>query len=433
MANPISDEESSPKAPFIADNITSASSNIVSLPPQYETQKAMANFHKDSSDRWDKQEAITGFKVLKSDLSPSDEIYTKEYTLQPHREALGQPVIELESSGSLWLAHFPSSVCGRVIITPEGLYATTYQQGLYQMNLKDGKVLSQQKLWSQPLGDLYAHQDLVVVPQRNGNISAYSTATLERRWNSRSAVNVSPGEIDISISRISIHPPYLYVSKHWGNLYVLKADSGRMLADPGVPYESRITTPAVVAENTVIYSNVAGELHGFSRNGLERQWEMSLPKGYATAMIMGSRLLYIATDQRQLIALDLQRREVVWARDLAGHCFQSLAWAQNTLVVGAQHLYAFDGDGHELWKLHNEGPSGMCRGPAILDADGLFMASQEGEIVQFEPLSVARPRQVKAWKLEGEIWNPLAKQGPYLAASNNRGDLLMLQIVRKKP
>jgi outer membrane protein assembly factor BamB len=308
------------------------------------------------------------------------------------------------------------------------LVLNTYDQGLYVLDPESGSVKNKKKLWYQPIGNMLSHNDQVLVPQRNGNIGAYRFNSLMRIWNSRSAVNVKDHEIDISISSIAISDPYIYVSKHWGNLYVLDLDTGKMLMDPGVPYESRISVPAVVHDHTVIFGNTAGELHAFSKNGKQRYWESHLPHGYPTSILIVDQNLYVLSSEKTLMCMDLKSKKWLWDRKLEGYGFNSISFEDDLLLVGAKNLYAFDRFGKELWKIVSDEAWGICRGPSVLMDKQLVVSHQEGVVEVYDWNGSHLPIRIQKWTMPASIWNPVTLGIGEVYVSDVKGHLASFSL-----
>lgn len=370
----------------------------------------------------------TGVKERASQLSLGDFIYSREYHLgKPAPDAPAPQIFNHPMASVSWSANLQASVCGSVAFDGDAIVFSSYDQRLWRLHKKHGSLITHSKLWSQPVGNPVVHRKMIIIPQRNGNITAFALPKLQRVWNSRSSVYTQADQVDLSISGISLSNPYLYVSKHWGNLYILKAKDGQMLADPGVPYESRIAIPAQRFGERVVYTNVAGEILCFSADGRKQHWIETLPEGYLSSMIIHNDILYGTTTMKKLIAFDLQTRRLLWEKPLRSFAFESVAIHQNRLIVCAGDVYAFSWSGELIWQWENRNPWGACRGASILLGTNLWFAQQEGGLYAIDSQSGKLQQHIEL-PFSADIRNPISSDGQYIAVSSTAKELALVNI-----
>ena len=363
----------------------------------------------------------TGKKERKSELSESDEYYIRDYGPLLSRDQLKEP-IRLESHMHQWELKLGGSVCGRPVSINGNIIFVTYDRQLMMVNGDDGSLIKRKDLWNQPIGQLIEHRGGIIVFMRNGTISKHELPSLNKVWTSRLAVQTKKDELDISISGAVLDRDKIYISKHWGNLYVVDAIHGRMLADPGMSYESRINIPAVFYKDWVIYSNVAGEILAFPRDGEKNlKLKIILPSGYATSMIQENGMIYCLTSDRTLYCINLLTQKFLWEKNVKGYGFKSLAFRDGKLYVASGDLYALDAEsGKELWVIESDEEWGYCRSAPIIKGDQLIALSCMGKILKCD---LKTGEHILEKKFKGEFWNPILLNSDKIYLSNAQGQL----------
>ena len=155
----------------------------------------------------------------------------------------------------------------------------------------------------------------------------------------------------------------------------------RSISSQGVTYESRINLPALKTNDSILFSNVAGEIHCFKDDGSEN-WHYTLPKGYALSMCLVNNTVFIAITEKELIALNLKDRTIIWTKELVGYAFDSMTFVNNVLFVQAKNIYAFEpAQGKILWQIQSTSDEGFCRGASIITNDSVYAIEQNGRLV----------------------------------------------------
>lgn len=367
----------------------------------------------------------TGFKERAAEISEKDEYFLGEYLNKKFPRNQPDPIFSKHPDDRIdWKLNLNASVCGKVILSDGHIYFVCYDTQVFKVNAKTGKLVKKTRIWYQPIGNPVEYGDTIIFPQRNGNITAIRKNDLKVVYNSRSAVTKQPGEIDISISGIVLNRDLIYVSKHWGNIYIKDAATGDMLEDPGVPYESRINIPAVAwGTNKFIYSNIAGEVLCFSKDGTKRFWKDEIKEGYLlSSMIKGDRLFYTTTEKK-LGCYDLKGQKTEWEIELKGYGFNSIKVFEGDLVVSAGSLYRIKMDGKIIWELESKKTFGFSRGaPSInSDKDNIFAAEHEGKLYSIDLKS---GKIIESLEMSGEIWNHLENSSGQVFVSNNQRELV---------
>lgn len=325
---------------------------------------------------------VEGIKARSAIISQKDELYTDELVLDRDKVISADPIPARPKQPFIkWVLNFSGSVAGAILAKDNKLYFGTYDFQVFILDASTGNLISQTKTISQPINSTRLYKDMFLVPQRNGQVTAFSIIDGKEKWNHRSAVDKSKAEIDFSISGIAVYGSKFYVSKHWGNLYIVNADTGVMNQDVGVSYESRINLPAIKTEGGVLFSNVAGELHCFKDDGTEN-WHYTIPKGYPLSTHLVGNTLFIATTEKELIALNLKDRSIIWTKELAGFGYDSMTFINNVLFIQAKNIYAFEpAQGKILWQIQSTSDEGFCRGASIITNDNIYAIEQSGRLV----------------------------------------------------
>ncbi len=363
---------------------------------------------------------VEGIKARKATINIKDELYTEEFVLNREESISIEPTqMRPKENFIKWVMQFSGSVAGAIAVKNNKLHFGTYDYQTFILNANTGEVISQAKTVSQPINSTRLYKDHFLVPQRNGQVTAYSTIDGKEKWNHRSAVDKDQTEIDLSISGIITFGNKFYVSKHWGNFYIVNADTGVLDQDVGVTYESRINLPAIKTNDGVLFSNVAGELHCFKEDGTEN-WNYTIPKGYPLSMHLESNMLFIATTEKELIALNLKDRSIFWTKELVGYGYDSMTFINNVLFVQAKNIYAFEpAQGKILWQIQAVSEEGFCRGAPIITNDNLYALEQSGRLV------CARLNDgvvTKNFDFKETVRSPLSLEG----------DLLFIPTIKKR-
>jgi hypothetical protein len=140
----------------------------------------------------------------------------------------------------------------------------------------------------------------------------------------------------------------------------------------------------------------------------------------------------MSTSEKTLCVMDAMDHEVLWEKTLPNHAFNSIEFHGNQIIVAAGDLLAFSKEGQLRWKLSSPGKRGMCRGEPLCDADGLFIASQEGKLMQYRWSPGEAPQLERTWSIGVPIWNGISKSGSLLALSDIKGGLHLIDL-KKEP
>ncbi len=328
-------------------------------------------------------EIIKGIKERPSPVLEKDEYYLAEYSNEKKERI--PPLSETPARSEIrWQYRFAGSVSGTPIAIVDTLYFGCYDYQGFAIDLTTGKIKQRQKIFSQAIGSTVYYNGHYIIPQRNGSIQSFNCQTGEIAWNHRSAVHVKKGDIDISISGIRVHKQDIWISKHWGNLYTLDADTGVLKSDPGVHYESRINTLAVPLGENLVYSNVAGELVCFNLAGTQKQWKHTIEAGYLLSLHSDNKYLYYNTTEKKLICLDPITKKQVWKIDLEGYGYKAIHEANGILYVASKDIYAINKTtGDIIWRHEAETLNGFNR-PLALTDHFIYGTTEEGLVAKID-------------------------------------------------
>jgi len=360
-------------------------------------------------------------------IREGNEYYFQEYT---NKRVKGKPtrpeLIQSNKPYIRWSVKLGGSVSGVPAIHKNRLYLSCYDYQLLALDAQTGKTIFQAKTWSQAIGAPVLYNDTVIIGQRNGNITSYNLQTGKRKWNHRIAVNVSRETLDISIAAITLHEEYLYLSKHWGNLYILNAEKGYLLQTPGIPYESRINLPAITFADSVLFCNVAGELHCHHISGKPHHWSHTIEAGYPLTMKYASDKIFIATTEKQFFAMDAKTRKVLWTIATNGHAYNAMAFNNGTIYLAAGNLYAIDAqEGRIVWQFPGHGEDGFQRGSPIVENDYVYAVEEHGLLHKIARNS---GESLQQYEIQGIVKNGLAKQGELVYVSTINKEIIAVDI-----
>jgi len=359
-----------------------------------------------------------GIKERKTSVTLKDELYTEEFVLNREESVSIEPTpMRPKQTFIKWVMQFSGSVAGSIAANDEKLFFGTYDNQAFILESKTGSVIARNATISQPVSSTLAYNSLFLVPQRNGQVTAYSMIDGKEIWNHRSVVDKPTTEIDLSISCIAVYGNNFYVSKFWGNLYIASADTGVLNQEVGVSYESRINLPAVKLDDGILFCNVAGELHCFNDEGKEK-WNYTIPKGYPLSLHLIKDILFIATTEKELIALNMKDRSILWSKELAGYAFDSITSASGVLYIQAKDIYAIDPNTSKtLWQISSKSPEGFCRGPIAFAENTLFATEQTGRLIN---ANLPNGNLIKEFDFKETIRNPLTLSGDTLLISTTQ-------------
>lgn len=326
---------------------------------------------------------IDGKKIRPSAITEKDELYQEEFAEKPELIEINEPaLIRPKEPFIQWVLQCGASVAGAVLHSNNKIFFATYDYQAFIANAESGELLLKCRTVSQPVSTPLLFKDLFVVPQRNGQITAFKQSDGKEIWNHRSVVDKPDIKIDLSISCIALLGDKIGISKHWGNLYSINGDNGIMAQDMGVTYESRINLPAIKTDSGVLFSNVAGEIHAFKNDG-DEDFSYNLEKGYPLGMQISNGVLFIITTEKQLIALQLKNKQILWSIELTGVGFDSICINKNTLYLQAKDFYAIDiNNGKIIYQTPSKSEMGFCRGTPVIINDSIYAIEQNGRLIK---------------------------------------------------
>lgn len=363
-------------------------------------------------------EIIKGIKERPSAVLEKDEYYLTEYRVQKPTNRVDPIKLTPASTEIAWAYQFDGSVSGVPAIKDDVIYFGCYDFQAFAIDLNTGEIVQKQKLFSQPIGSTEIYKDTYIVPQRNGTIQCFVMRNGNNVWNHRSAVHIKPGTIDVSVAGIKVHNDDIWISKHWGNLYIINANTGVMQADPGVTYESRINTLAVPFQKSLIYPNVAGELICYDITGTKQQWIHTIDSGYMLSLHSDNKSLYFNTTEKECISFNPNNQKVNWKTKIEGFGYNSIIEKDGVLYLAAKDIYALNKDtGEQLWVYKTDSKNGFNRPMQVTD-NLLYATTEEGQLVQ---LNRKDGTLAKSFNLNEPIKNGLlAHKGRVYVSTTNK-------------
>ena len=99
-------------------------------------------------------------------------------------------------------------------------------------------------------------------------------------------------------------------------------------------------------------------------------------------MCLVDNTLFIATTEKELIAINLKDRSIIWTKELVGFGFDSMTYFKSVLFIQTKNIYAFEPSiGKFLWQIQAKSEEGFCRGAPIVTNDNLYAIEQNGCLV----------------------------------------------------
>ncbi len=362
-----------------------------------------------------------------ADISEGDECYLAEYTNVRVKGPRTVPVlVSPDKSHIRWKAKLGGSVSGVPVVYGDRLYFGCYDYQMLCLEKDTGKLVFQAKTPSQAIGSLQKYGSNIIVPQRNGHLSAFDVGSGNRSWNHRIAVDKPKDEIDVSISGITLIGSNIYVSKHWGSLYILSATKGQMKAVANLPYESRINLPAMAMKGDLVFCNVAGEIMCFDMMGSSSKWKYQIEHGYPVTMRYSGGKLLVATSDKEFFAMDPDTKETAWSTYTSGWAFDALTAKDGAIYLAAGSLYAMNAkDGSTIWERKSTGARGFCRGDPVVEKDVVFACEEEGVLRKIERSS---GKVLQNYEVGGVVRNGILKDGNLVYVSTIDKELIAVDV-----
>jgi len=224
---------------------------------------------------------------------------------------------------------------------------------------------------------------LVLIGTSEGTVLALDEETGELRWQARvsSEVTAAPqASAGVAVARTGD-----------GRLFGLSSDTGQRLwtYDRGVPVLTLRGTGAPVIDRDIVLNGFdGGRLVALALHNGKPLWEtpVSVARGRSelermvdidSAPVVVDEVVYVASYQGSIAAMDLFSGRVLWQRDMSSHA---------GLAVDAQNVYVTDEQGH-IWALDRYTSASLWRqtklqargvtAPAII-GDYLVVGDMEG-------------------------------------------------------
>lgn len=345
---------------------------------------------------------VNGIRSRADKSSEGLEYYVAEYSKdKPQR--IKPVLIKSKLPFVAWQLKLGGSILQHPIIHDGNVYVASNDYQVHCLKTRNGSIVFNYPIASQPIGaNLFTHNNTLIVAQRNGAVDAIDLKSGKKKWHHRSDVDKSGNPLDISISGIAINKDNFYTSKHWGNVYIGDLKSGYTTETPGVIYESRVQLPTVFYKDSMIFTNVAGELHSFDGKGTKENWVHYFEKGYLLSLVESDGSLYGINNQKELIRFDLETKSIKWTITLNDLGYQSLAIKEDIIYIGAGNLYAINKqNGKILWQKEKESKEGFKRPITVIDKT-IYCTEQNGLVYT---INAKDGKVLKRWDVKEPIWS----------------------------
>jgi len=208
-----------------------------------------------------------------------------------------------------------------------------------------------------------------------------------------------------------------------GNLYALDFSGNPVWADSYDTGEPIWAAPA--ADGGILYfASLDHNLHAVDMENGTQVWTRDLGTASSGIPVIADGVLYIGTFGSRIFALDAATGEENWSFETGDWVFGSVAVSDGVVYAGdiGGLLYAVDAvSGEELWRFEAEG--GIFGGPLVLDGvvyvgtdTGQFYAVSEGGEIEW-PYTTA-----------GKIYSPARFNGEYIIIATVEGEVLLTAL-----
>jgi len=235
---------------------------------------------------------------------------------------------------------------------------TASRDGLISVvNLKDGSILDEIELERTLSGGVGGNASVWLVTGNNGELIAIDGKTHEVIW-----IENMPSE---ALARPVVHDGAAYLRTVDGQVISLDVATGKIkwtYQQTKPVLTLRGSSSPVVTRDTVYVGLANGRLAALSPEDGTMLWDVALavPKGHSeiqrlvdidgNAELFG-RILYIASFQGRIAAIDIQAGQFLWARDFSTYSGVTLDSKVLYVTDDRSHIWALDRySGATLWK-----------------------------------------------------------------------------------
>ena len=280
-------------------------------------------------------------------------------------------VIDRDSGKILWQHELNLKVSAGVGGDERLLLVTSQEGDVVAIDGEQKVELWRAKVSSEVLSPPVLAGDKVIVRSVNGEISALARESGELAWFYRRDV---PGLTLRGTSTPMVVQDHIYVGLDNGRMVVLSAADGHLIG------EATIAIPS-------------------GRSELHRLVDIDADS------VLWANLLYSVSYQGRIVAMDIQRGELIWSRDMSSHSGMDIVGDSVFVSDERSHVWGLDrNSGATLWKLDKLNAR-QITAPVVMD-ETLVVGDFEGYlhwISQYDGRFVARVQVDKSGILSAPV------------------------------
>jgi len=168
----------------------------------------------------------------------------------------------------------------------------------------------------------------------------------------------------------------VFVGSGGGTIYALDATDGSV--DWRVPTDSAVVSSPTVVDGTVYVGANDGTVRALSAADGTVEWQYTADAPVLSTIAVGSGLAIVTTDDGDAVALDADTGSFDWRTAVGTSGHSSPVYADGTIYVAGQHVYALDPtDGSVTWSKTYGGTAGST--PTVRDGT-LYVGDAEGTV-----------------------------------------------------
>lgn len=317
----------------------------------------------------------------------------------------------------LWRFEAGDAVEGSVIVLNQSVIVATVDGQLHSVTLQDGRAEWKQETEAGFLASPTADSKMVVIGDLDGVVRAYDVAKGDLLWTHETDGEINAGAALVDeLVLVTSQDGSLYGldrksgERRWtyttgdqircrptvvggrtflggcdGSLHSIRVSDGTKAAEP-MPLDGPTgSTPAVVGQMAVLPTH-GGSVLAFDWEAGKQLWSYSDPERgqeYRTSAAMTKDIVVVASQNRQVFALDPKDGHALWSTPLRRRSDSSPVIAGDDVWIAATdgRLYRLGlVDGKEKWQYEIKG--GFLASPAIAQGR-LIVATDAGTVICF--------------------------------------------------
>ncbi len=290
-----------------------------------------------------------------------------------------------------WKYSTKDSIEGSVTIAEGMVYAGSFDQHLYALNLQDGTLK-----WKVKLGPIKSSpvvkKDRLYVGDTDGNFFCVNRADGKMLWKFQTQGEITGGA--------NFYKESILIGSHDCTLYCLDTNGKKQWE---FKTEGPVNGSPAIVDGKTFVAGCDSNLHIIDiKEGKELATVDLGGQAGATAAIDG-KFLYVGTMNNEVLAIDLDKKEILWRfspKQRALPFYASAAIADNYIVTGSRdkRVYALDRKTGEVkWNFLTEG---KIDSSPVINGKRVFVGSFDRN---FYELEIDTGKVIQTRELDGAI------------------------------